>query len=529
MTNPARAKWWHDVVSVDSVKLNDRTWLLWGDRVQILEQDLRTDRVKVFARGTTGWIDRDALGGEELLELYFIDVGQGDGILVVTPEGHHIMIDGGHARGRQQTGKSAADFVDWKFHKDYLHWGDRDDAELNTIRLDAMVASHADADHYGGLQDLVDRDTPDYEEELDSVGVTVERFYHPGLCPQESGSEELGRKSGGFFIDLLEDRASMEDALAEEPAGPIRARGWWADFLRALREQRTAAGDPTAVERLSRETEHLPGFAPCDDTRVTIRVLAPVTEEVAGVRALKDLGDEGYNKNGHSVALRLDYGERRILLTGDLNDESHAVIMDGYGDDFEGEWRSCVAKACHHGSHHVDYRFLRGVAALGTVFSSGDANSYDHPRAWVLGAAAVAGRVVEHPTKPRLKAPLVYSTEVARSVTLDEADQLREYAEPQSYRMPTTEPERTVSGDVTRSRWRFVFDRDGDEPADQPPLPAIRAARGIIYGLVNVRTDGERVLFAVRNEGNHSWAYEVLEPEDFQRAYRLVPEGDAGG
>jgi len=32
MAVPARDVWWDDVVSVDSVKLNDWTHLLWGDR-----------------------------------------------------------------------------------------------------------------------------------------------------------------------------------------------------------------------------------------------------------------------------------------------------------------------------------------------------------------------------------------------------------------------------------------------------------------------------------------------------------------
>lgn len=84
MTQPARARWWDDVVSVDTVKLNDWTWLLWGDRVRVLQSD--GDRVRVSARGGIGWIDADKLGGEPLLEVYFIDVGQGDGILVVTPK-----------------------------------------------------------------------------------------------------------------------------------------------------------------------------------------------------------------------------------------------------------------------------------------------------------------------------------------------------------------------------------------------------------------------------------------------------------
>jgi len=91
-------------------------------------------------------------------------------------------------------------------------------------------------------------------------------------------------------------------------------------------------------------------------------------------------------------------------------------------------------------------------------------------------------------------------------VTLGDIDQLREYEDPQQYGRPEEEPVQTVSGDVTRSRWRAVFDRDSNAGRDQPPLPAVKAVKGIIYGLVNVRTDGRRVLFAVRNEGNHSWA-----------------------
>ena len=90
--------------------------------------------------------------------------------------------------------------------------------------------------------------------------------------------------------------------------------------------------------------------------------------------------------------------------------------MEHYADAFPSTWRSDVTKACHHGSHHVDLGFLKGVNALSTVFSSGDANTYDHPRAWVLGAAALSGRVIEDPHKPRLKAPLIYSTEIARSI-----------------------------------------------------------------------------------------------------------------
>jgi len=121
---------------------------------------------------------------------------------VVTPEGHHLIIDGGHQRSRQQTGKSAADFVDWKFHKQYLFFDERNDPEKNMVRLDAMIATHSDADHYGGLTDLIDRDLESEANELDIEGVTVKAFYHPGLCPQMNRPENLGEKIDGYFVRL---------------------------------------------------------------------------------------------------------------------------------------------------------------------------------------------------------------------------------------------------------------------------------------------------------------------------------------
>lgn len=522
MPTPAREQWWDDVVSVDTLKLNDSTYLLWGDRVRVLSPPDANGQVRIAARGTEGLVDSNALGGEPLLELYFIDVGQGDGVLAVTPEGHHILIDGGLPRSRQQTGKSAADFVDWKFHKDYLPFGERDDPQRNAVRIDAMIASHADLDHYGGLSDLIDRANLAKADELDTRSTTTEAFYHQGLCPQTTGTEKLGPKDDGFFTSLLEDRASATAGVSNSPGSAPSIRGEYKKFISALLDQHTTAGTPTPIARLSHESGFLPGFADTDtDSAVTISVLAPIEAEHNGAPALRDLGDEGVNKNGHSIALRLDYGDRRILLTGDLNEQSQEEIMEHYGASFAASWRADVAKACHHGSHHVRHEFLKGVNALSTVFSSGDANTYDHPRAWVLGAAAITGRVIEDTQKDRLIAPLVYSTEVARSIALKDVEQLRRYDERQEFGFPDSPEEDRISGEKTIEKWRLVLEGRNKSSYDLPPLWGAKVMRRLVYGLVNVRTDGKRLLFAVRNEGNASWAYEVMEEDQIDQAFTL--------
>ena len=106
-----------DFVSVDQTPLYQAEQgaaafyhLLWGDGVDIVERRADRTRVRARHRTQTGWVDNDALGGEPLLELYFIDVGQGDGILIRTPSGRHVVVDGGYPRARARPTSSTGNF-----------------------------------------------------------------------------------------------------------------------------------------------------------------------------------------------------------------------------------------------------------------------------------------------------------------------------------------------------------------------------------------------------------------------------------
>ncbi len=59
----------------------------------------------------------------------FLDIGQGDAILIQSPEGKTALIDGGRSSDRM---------------RDYIR-------DLNLDKLDLMIATHADADHIAGL------------------------------------------------------------------------------------------------------------------------------------------------------------------------------------------------------------------------------------------------------------------------------------------------------------------------------------------------------------------------------------------
>jgi len=78
----------------------------------------------------------DGLPEGQQLQFHFIDVGQGDSTLIITPEGRTMLIDGGN------NGKGN-DIVS------YLR-------NVGVNQIDFMVASHPDADHIGGLDEIMD-------------------------------------------------------------------------------------------------------------------------------------------------------------------------------------------------------------------------------------------------------------------------------------------------------------------------------------------------------------------------------------
>lgn len=72
-------------------------------------------------------------------KITLIDVGQGDSILITTPSQKHILVDTG-PNDRQDAGK---DII-----VPYLH-------HIGVLRLDALVISHPDLDHFGGAESIL--------------------------------------------------------------------------------------------------------------------------------------------------------------------------------------------------------------------------------------------------------------------------------------------------------------------------------------------------------------------------------------
>ena len=428
--------------------------LLWGDWLE-LSGPARDGWLPVHGRGHDGWMRQDTVTHERLLEIVFVDIGQGDGALVVTPDDRHLLVDAGQ-------GDNMFRFLRWKYRL------------KKPFSFAAAVISHSDVDHYAGFGPI-----------LANPNVDVGTIYHNGIV-ERAGTERFGAREGGYLTGLVDTREELERLLA-----PAENRGRL-HYPRLLFDA-LSSGRVGDIRALSSNDKHLPGFAPDGVGGVAVEVLGPVRDHGTGVPRLPWLGDLGKTKNGHSVVLRLVYRDISILLGGDLNTSAEHHLLSshtGYPAPPRSEseaaallegarrvFRSDIAKACHHGSADFTDLFLRAVDPIATVISSGDNEPHSHPRADSLGAVGRWGRG---------RRPLVFSTELARSAP----DMI---SHPCVLRTRIRAAQSKVNA-ASEGKAREHAQADLDKLIDKIDRSVA------VFGAINLRTDGNKVVVAQKIE-----------------------------
>ena len=129
------------------------------------------------------WLAVAAEGRGNQLTVSFLDIGQGDAIFIDAPSGRQVLIDGGSGRSvLRQLGKT-------------MPWYDRS--------IDIVGGMHPDADHIGGLIDVLDRYKVDMIVESSVLGETpLWNSFEKTVDDESKNGAKLVTAQRGQVIDL---------------------------------------------------------------------------------------------------------------------------------------------------------------------------------------------------------------------------------------------------------------------------------------------------------------------------------------
>lgn len=275
----------------------------------------------------------------------FLDVGQGDGIVVETGQGAYLFDCGSTSR------KNIGEYV----LKPYLK-------SRGTRSLRGVFVSHPDEDHMNGVIELLENGA--------DWGIVVEQLFLPAIAE--------GKRTESFVTLLAAAEA------AEVPVSYIKCGDEIRDSqLRLLclhPEENTTLADANAYS----ECFYVEVFAKkmkqeaIDDRKAN---------DASGGSAIEGSGENGsFAGNSERKDFRVNDGKINILLTGDVEGEGERQLMQELQEQRgQRAFRVDILKVAHHGSgYSTGTEFLAAASPATAIISCGRNNSYGHPHAETL-------------------------------------------------------------------------------------------------------------------------------------------------
>ena len=284
--------------------------------------------------------------GDGELQFHMLDIGQGDWLLVLLPDGKEMLIDAGSKPDSNTT---------YNTSKAYM------DTYVTDGQLDYVVLTHSDQDHVA----YMDKIFADYQ---------VDNLYMPALYSTPSNATLASQVEA-----LPAAKTKILDDCGVDKTKCYIETATYAKFYIA------AFSEPNCNIFLNLEINADNNDATLDansrivDSNNTYSVTF-FFENLAFYNNKKFAGD-GHQINGISPTMVMEYNGKRIVFTGDANEENEPYMIARMQAYYGGVIDCDVLKVAHHGSHEGSSNdYLDEVTCEYAMISCGTGNSYNHPR-----------------------------------------------------------------------------------------------------------------------------------------------------
>ncbi len=287
--------------------------------------------------------------GKEL-RVHVLDVGQGDSILIIAPEGKTVLVDAGD----EKNGKKVVEAL----------------KAQGVQQLDYFIATHTHPDHVGGAAEV-----------FGNFKVTT--VLHNDFPPPEAIAKDEAATASG--------KGANKKQGGKQAAPPARNAGRQGKILE-LPTVKAYNSFKSAVEQTGTKFEKAEPEQKIElGGGAILTVIAPIPplftkEKIAASR-------KGNESNANSIVVRLDYGDFSMLLTGDAEEQTEERLVQK-----ETNLAVTALKVGHHGSRYAtSENFLKRVFRPDdaqpkvAIISMSEFNRYGHPNQDVLNRLKAAG------------------------------------------------------------------------------------------------------------------------------------------
>ncbi|REJ08787.1 S-layer homology domain-containing protein [Halobacillus trueperi] len=247
---------------------------------------------------------------------HFIDVGQGDSTLIETPSGKTILIDG----GRKSAGEEVVDYLS--------------NAGFNTI--DLLVATHPDADHIGGLIDVMENIQVNKVLDSGKTHTTDTYFEYLDIIERKDIPLEIAQDGNTLDFPQLEIQIlNSENTSSDNNESSVVLKASYDEIDFLLMGDATVENEQTMSRLYDVEAEILKVGHHGADTSTSDEFVHYVDPEVG----ILSYGDNHYGHPESEVTNRLwDHGTDLYSTcdTGDITITTNGTTYDVHGSPFDG-------------------------------------------------------------------------------------------------------------------------------------------------------------------------------------------------